>query len=85
MNSSSAMLGSGPFVLIIFGATGDLTHKKLMPALYHLVRNKEISPPIFIIGVGRRKLTQDQFAEMMAQAVHDSVGDKFDLSIWKKI
>lgn len=76
---------TSPFILIIFGVTGDLTHRKLMPALYKLVATGEIGPDLFIVGVSRQKLTNDQFAESMAAAVRDSVGDKFDLKVWKTI
>src|SRR5690348_1652637 len=71
-----------PFVFIIFGATGDLTHRKIMPALYHLAKKGEIDTPIFFVGVGRRDITADQFAEMMAAAVHDAVGSAFDGAVW---
>ncbi|MCL4359992.1 glucose-6-phosphate dehydrogenase [Patescibacteria group bacterium] len=74
-----------PFILVIFGATGDLTHRKLMPALYRLVRDRAIEPPFFTVGVGRRHLTRDQFAELMVKAVRDTVGSDFSASVWKKI
>lgn len=74
-----------PFVFIIFGATGDLTHRKLMPALYALAKKGEIDTPIYFIGVGRRELTANQFAELMAGAAHDAVGNAFDGAIWAKL
>lgn len=74
-----------PFVFIIFGATGDLIHRKIMPALYNLAKNGELDTPIYFIGVSRREITSDQFAELMAGAVHDAVGNKFDGTVWGKL
>lgn len=66
-----------PFVFIIFGATGDLIHRKIMPAIYALAKKGELDTPIYFIGVSRRDITSDQFAELMAGAVHDAVGNAF--------
>ncbi len=74
-----------PFVFIIFGATGDLIHRKIMPAIYNLTKKGEIDTPIYFIGTGRRDITADQFAELMAGAVHDSVGTAFDGAVWGKL
>lgn len=41
------------FVMIIFGASGDLTKRKLMPALYSLYRDKRLKGGFSVIGVGR--------------------------------
>lgn len=54
-------------VFVIFGATGDLMHRKLMPALNHLVRSGVLSKDIFIVGVGRRDISTDEFRQMMGK------------------
>lgn len=74
-----------PFVFVIFGATGDLAHRKLIPALYHLARKGEIDAPVFFIGVGRRPLTADEFAQLMAGAARDAAGSAFDGVVWAKL
>ncbi len=74
-----------PFVFVIFGATGDLTHRKIMPAIYNLAKKGTLDTPIFFVGVGRREITADQFAELMAKAVHDAVGPDFDGDVWSKL
>lgn len=74
-----------PLVFIIFGATGDLMARKLMPAMYLLCKKGEMSKHVFIIGVGRRKITDDQFRELMAIAVKDRAGDAFDLRLWNDL
>ncbi len=58
-----------PSVLVIFGATGDLARRKLIPALYHLHR-KKLLPPLFqIVAFSRRELTTEAFQEIAREAV----------------
>ncbi len=71
-----------PLVIVIFGATGDLMARKLIPALYALYKEKAISGNLFIVGVGRREMTQDQFRELMATAVQERLPKEFDLNVW---
>lgn len=72
----------GPAVFVIFGATGDLTNRKLMPALYSLYKSKHISRDTFIVGVGRRDLTHAEFRDMMQASVQAAHKDDFDLDVW---
>jgi glucose-6-phosphate 1-dehydrogenase len=76
---------NSPFILVIFGATGDLTARKLMPAIYRLVKAGEITQEPFIIGVGRRDITKSQFHSMMEESVRHAVKEDFDTALWKKI
>lgn len=48
-------------MIIIFGATGDLTRRKLIPALYHLVRKEQLTRCTPIVCLGRKKLTVEEF------------------------
>ena len=50
-----------PFILVIFGATGDLSQKKLIPALFALYREKKLPEDFFIIGFSRRELADNEF------------------------
>jgi len=52
---------SSPKSIIIFGATGDLMQKKIVPALYHLYKNKKLPKDFHIIGVARKKYTDKMF------------------------
>ncbi|OGG02221.1 glucose-6-phosphate dehydrogenase [Candidatus Gottesmanbacteria bacterium RBG_16_37_8] len=75
-----------PFVMVIFGATGDLTSSKLMPALYHLLEQGILPERFFIVGFARRKLTDLDFREMMKEAVAKTPSVKnIDLNIWDKL
>ena len=57
-----------PGILVIFGASGDLTKRKLLPALFHLRQNKLLPKEFAIVGVARRPLG-DEFAQDMKQGI----------------
>src|SRR5688572_7586027 len=50
-----------PCTVVIFGASGDLTARKLIPALYHLFLGKQLPKPVRIMGFARREKTDDQW------------------------
>ena len=50
---SDGVKTSDPCVMVIFGGTGDLTSRKLFPAIYNLVKSKLLSSDFAIVGVGR--------------------------------
>src|SRR5213080_3870679 len=50
-----------PCSVVIFGATGDLTHRKLLPALYNLAADRELPPAVTGIGFARREKSEDGF------------------------
>lgn len=59
-----------PCILVIFGATGDLTARKLLPAIYNLAREGQLSPQFACVGFARRDKTHEQFREEMKQAIN---------------
>jgi glucose-6-phosphate 1-dehydrogenase len=50
-----------PGMLVIFGGTGDLTHRKLMPALYNLCMDVLLPERFTVVAVGRRDKTNEQY------------------------
>ncbi len=60
---------AGPFSFVIFGASGDLTKRKLIPALYNLFVDGYLSAPYSIIGFARREKSDEAFRAEMAQAI----------------
>ncbi|MES2199715.1 MAG: glucose-6-phosphate dehydrogenase [Chlamydiota bacterium] len=58
-----------PCILVIFGATGDLTARKLIPALYNLAREGQLPPQFACVGFARREKTNEQFREEMKEAI----------------
>ena len=64
-----------PCLITIFGATGDLSHRKLFPSLFHLYQQDNLDEHIAIIGVGRRDYTNDFFREQVKQSIQTHVKD----------
>ena len=67
---SSRIIPVQPFDYVVFGATGDLTKRKLIPALYHRFKDGQFDEQSRIIGVSRSKLSNDEFQA----AARDAVG-----------
>jgi glucose-6-phosphate 1-dehydrogenase len=61
-----------PGVLVVFGASGDLTHRKLLPALERLSRRRLLPAAFAIVGVARTEMSDDGFRDVMADAVPDA-------------
>ena len=57
-----------PCAVVIFGATGDLTHRKLVPALYNIAADGEMPPGVAVIGFARRPKTDEEFRAEMEEA-----------------
>ena len=58
-----------PFSLVIFGASGDLTHRKLIPALWSLYAARTLPEPFVIIGTGRTEMNDEVFRDKMRDGV----------------
>jgi len=63
-----------PCAIVIFGATGDLTSRKLVPALFDLICHGVIPHEFAIVGFGRRPWSDDDFRKVVAEAVDDFYG-----------
>ncbi|HRA90053.1 MAG TPA: glucose-6-phosphate dehydrogenase, partial [Planctomycetaceae bacterium] len=69
--------------ILIFGASGDLTSRKLIPALFRLSQQKYLCVRCPVIGVARRPKTHDEFRKEMRETVKERLGeDKFDATTW---
>ena len=71
-----------PCIIIIVGASGDLTARKLVPALYNLFIKDALPNPFLIVGCSRTELTDQAFREKMREAL--SGGADFDLLSWER-
>jgi glucose-6-phosphate 1-dehydrogenase len=58
-----------PCGLVVFGASGDLAHRKLLVSLYELFRRGLLSERFYVLGVGRKELTEKQFREGVREAI----------------
>ncbi len=70
---TSQIIPVDPFDFIIFGGTGDLSERKLLPALYYRQRDHQFSEPTRIIGTSRAKLSDKEFQEFARKAISDHV------------
>ncbi len=74
-----------PCIMVIFGASGDLTFRKLIPALYDLVADDLLPPEFAMIGFARKPKTNDQFRQEMRQAVEEFARCKpINPTIWER-
>jgi glucose-6-phosphate 1-dehydrogenase len=71
-----------PCVLTIFGASGDLTQRKLFPALYALAVRHLLPEHFAVLGVARSEMTTDEFRERMREATQENCRDTFNEEIW---
>src|SRR5277367_6708878 len=75
-----------PTAAVIFGATGDLTHRKIIPAFYHLAKNDLLPDDFAIIGFARRPKSDDDFRKDLDEALHKfSHTQPVDEAVWKKL
>ena len=74
-----------PCALAIFGASGDLTRKKLFPALYALAYRRLLPERFSVVGVARSAQTTAQFRAAMKQAVKDFGHDPFRQDVWDSL
>ncbi len=72
-----------PCVLVIFGASGDLTHRKIFPSLYALACRKLLPEKFAIVGAARSQWTDDEFRDQMEHAVREFGRDDFKPEVWK--
>ena len=69
-----------PCIIVIFGASGDLTARKLIPALYHMYLTGSLPEPVAIVGCARTLFSGDEFLSLMKEACE--VTGKADMSRW---
>ena len=75
-----------PCILTIFGATGDLTMRKLLPAIYNLTRDGLLHENTVVVGFARRPKTDDEFRKEMLDGVQKFSRTKpVDPGIWQKV
>jgi glucose-6-phosphate 1-dehydrogenase len=76
---------AGPSALIIFGVTGDLARKKLMPAVYDLANRGLLPPGFALVGFARRDWADQDFAKVVHDAVEQYARTPFDEDVWKQL
>jgi glucose-6-phosphate 1-dehydrogenase len=73
------------YTLVIFGASGDLTSRKLVPALYRLHKKGRLPRGTRILGVSRTRFSDDQWRQELAASTQKFVGQEFDAAVWQEL
>src|SRR4051812_22008343 len=73
-----------PLSVLIFGASGDLTARKLVPSLYSLARKGRLPEEVRIVGVARSAFSDDEFREKMKEAVQEFAKKDWQPAVWEK-
>jgi glucose-6-phosphate 1-dehydrogenase len=76
---------AGPCVLVLFGVTGDLSRKKLMPAVYDLANRGLLPPGFSLVGFARRDWADEDFAQVTHDAVKEHARTPFNDTVWQQL
>ncbi len=76
---------AGPSGLVIFGVTGDLSRKKLMPAVYDLANRGLLPPGFSLVGFARRDWENEDFATVVHDAVKEHARTPFREEVWQQL
>jgi glucose-6-phosphate 1-dehydrogenase len=76
---------AGPCGLVIFGVTGDLARKKLMPAVYDLANRGLLPPGFSLVGFARRDWADQDFAQIVHDAVKEHARTEFREEVWRQL
>jgi glucose-6-phosphate 1-dehydrogenase len=71
-----------PCVMVIFGASGDLTKRKLIPALYNLAKDDLLSRQFAVVGSARRPMTNESFREKLTEDMKEFATGPVDSDLW---
>src|SRR2546426_1858597 len=74
-----------PCAFVIFGASGDLTQRKLIPALYSLAYRRLLPEKFAVVGVARTEASDDEFRAKMQEAVKAHARDEFRDDVWQAL
>ncbi|TSD95309.1 glucose-6-phosphate dehydrogenase [Skermania sp. ID1734] len=76
---------AGPCSLVIFGVTGDLARKKLMPAVYDLANRGLLPPGFTLVGFARRDMAHEDFAAIVHDAVKEHARTPYRQEVWDRL
>jgi glucose-6-phosphate 1-dehydrogenase len=76
---------AGPCVLVMFGVTGDLARKKLLPAIYDLANRGLLPPGFSLVGFARRDWEDEDFAQVTYDAVKQHARTPFRDTVWQQV
>ncbi len=71
-----------PGVVVIFGASGDLTRRKIVPALYDLAAQRRLPMEFAVVGISRTKMSHDEFRERLRKALEEQRPGQVSEEVW---
>ncbi len=77
--------GAPPTAVVIFGASGDLTARKLIPAVYNLAADNLLPPDFHFIGYGRKEMTDDAFRDLATEAIKEFSRRELSSDVWGRV
>ena len=77
--------GAPPTVVVIFGASGDLTARKLIPAVYNLSFDGLLPADFFLVGYGRKPIPDDEFRSLAADAIKEFSRRELNPEVWNRV
>ncbi|MDQ3509856.1 MAG: glucose-6-phosphate dehydrogenase [Actinomycetota bacterium] len=72
-----------PATMVIFGASGDLTARKLIPALYDLAASRRLPMEFLVVGISRTEMSHDEFRDRLRKALEEHRPDGFSEDVWE--
>ena len=81
----AAAADRGPSGLVLFGVTGDLSRKKVMPAIYDLANRGLLPPGFSLVGFARRDWADQDFAQIVHDAVKEHARTEFREEVWQQL
>ena len=72
-----------PCVMVIFGVAGDLTRRKLIPALYNLAKAHLLSREFAVVGIARTPMSTDDFRKKISEDIKQFAGTQVDPDLWE--
>src|SRR5882762_2146209 len=82
---STGLRPSPPCTIVIFGAAGDLTKRKLLPALYNLKASGLLPWQFAIVGVARKEKSHEQFREEQSKDIREFATQQVDEALWAEV
>jgi glucose-6-phosphate 1-dehydrogenase len=76
---------AGPCGLVLFGVTGDLSRKKVMPAIYDLANRGLLPPGFSLVGFARRDWADQDFAQIVHDSVKEHARTEFREEVWNQL
>lgn len=77
--------GAPPTVVVIFGASGDLTARKLVPAIFNLCLDNLLPNEFYLIGFGRKSIEEDSFRKTMDEAINQYSRRSLNPEAWERV